>query len=131
MILLDTHAWIWWVSDLDKLSAPGRSAMEKAVTGGTLCISTISTWEVAMLVARDRLKLTMEVGEWIDRCESLAFLEFIPVNNAIALRAVSLPGEFHADPADRIIVATAQRLGATLITKDERILSYPHVDTIW
>jgi len=58
-------------------------------------------------------------------------LNFVPVNNRIALLSVRLPKPLHADPADRIIIATALILGATLVSKDERILAYPHVDSLW
>lgn len=84
-----------------------------------------------MLVSQDRLKLTMAVEEWIGRCEALPQLKFVPVTNAVAVRSVRLPGDFHPDPADRIIVATALTLGATVITKDARIRRYAHVQSTW
>ncbi len=73
----------------------------------------------------------MEVADWIKKSEMLPFVNFIPVDNSIAVKSVNLPQPFHSDPADRIIIATAISLGASLITKDERILKYPHVKTIW
>jgi len=73
----------------------------------------------------------MEAEDWIARSESLPFLDFVPVDNRIAIRSTRLPGSFHADPADRIIVATTLLLGATLITKDDKLRRYPHVDTLW
>lgn len=84
-----------------------------------------------MLAAKGRLELTMDVADWIRHCDALPFLGFVPVDNAVALRSVSLPEPFHADPADRMIVATAMVLGATLVTRDERLLSYPHVSSLW
>jgi PIN domain nuclease of toxin-antitoxin system len=97
----------------------------------TIRISSISVWEVAQLVARGRLELTLDVADWVAKSESLPFVHFVPVDNRIAIRATDLPGEFHADPADRIIVATTLVLGATLVTRDERLRRYDHVETLW
>jgi PIN domain nuclease of toxin-antitoxin system len=133
MIVFDTHVWVWWVSDPKYLSTAARKAADeaKAKPRNGIYLSSISVWEVALLVAKGRLQLTMKVGDWIRRSEALPFLNFVPVDNAVALRSVHLPGSFHADPCDRIIVATAQSLGADLITKDEKIRNYPHVKTVW
>jgi len=131
MIVLDTHVWIWWLSNPKTLSQRAQTAVTAAMEDGTILISSISTWEVALLVARDRLRLTMEVSDWIAKSEVLPFVTFVPVDNAIALRAVSLPGSFHNDPADRIIVATALSMGAAVVTRDERILKYRQVKAIW
>ena len=84
-----------------------------------------------MLVARGRLGLTMEIGAWLAVVEEIAEVRFIPVDNAIAVESVALPGEFHKDPADRLIVATARKLGIPIVSADERIANYPHVRTIW
>lgn len=73
----------------------------------------------------------MEVSDWVAKSEVLPFVTFVPVDNAIALRDVSLPGSSHNDPADRIIVATALSVGAAVVTRDERILKYRHVKAIW
>ena len=75
--------------------------------------------------------LSINVQDWIRKTESLPFVRFVPVDNAIALRSVSLPGTFHSDPADRIIAATALVMGLPLVTKDEKIRAYPHLRTIW
>jgi len=131
MIVLDTHVWIWWLSNPKTLSQRAQTAVTTAMGDGTVFISSISTWEVALLAARDRLRLTMEVSDWIAKSEVLPFVTFVPVDNAIALRAVSLPGSFHKDPADRIIIATALNLGAAVVTRDDRILKYRHVKAIW
>lgn len=130
MILLDTHAWIWFVSNPEILSNRARNRIEASVKE-KIYISSISTWEVALLVQRKRLVLKMEAGDWIRKSEELPFFAFIPVDNAIALRSVQLPPPFHKDPADRIIVATALTIGATIVTKDEKLLKYRHVKTVW
>jgi PIN domain nuclease of toxin-antitoxin system len=84
-----------------------------------------------MLVARGRLELTMDLETWIARSEALPFLEFIPVDNQVALRAVQLEQFPHRDPADRLIVATALGFGATLVTADERLRRYRRLATLW
>ena len=131
MIVLDTHAWVWWVSGAEALPAKVTKALVRHREQGTLRVSSISVWEVAQLVKRGRLEMTMPVEDWVARSEALPFLEFVPVDNRIALGSTKLPGSFHADPADRIIVATARSLGATLVTKDEKLRRYEHVDTLW
>lgn len=130
MILLDTHAWVWWVSDPGQLSRPARQAIESSAPE-PLRVSAISAWEVALLVARGRLELTLPVAEWVARSEALPMLQFVPVDPQIAVRSTRLPGRLHADPADRMIVATALVLGATLLTKDGRLRHYPHVTSVW
>ena len=84
-----------------------------------------------MLVARQRIAHSMDVAEWLKWIETIEGVQFLAVDNEIAVKAVELPGEFHKDPADRVIVATARKLGAALITADEKIRAYPHVRTIW
>ena len=131
MIVLDTHAWVWWVSSPNKISPSAKKIIDRSIENNEIFISSISAWEIAILVDKDRLRLTLEVNDWIARSERLPFVTFIPIDNAIALKSVLLPGDFHSDPADRIIVATAITARAPLITKDERILNYPYVETIW
>jgi PIN domain nuclease of toxin-antitoxin system len=131
MILLDTHVWIWFVSNPKLLSAKAINAVEAAMKKKAVYISSMSVWEVALLVMKNRMKLTMEVGDWVQKSELLPFMKFVSVTNSIALRSVNLPTPLHNDPADRIIIATAMSLGATVVTKDEKIRNYPHVKTIW
>jgi len=131
MIVLDTHAWVWFVSNPELLSKKAKRTIERAVVDNNVFISSISAWEVALLTSKKRLLLSMEVDDWIKKSEMLPFVNFMPVDNSIAVKSVNLPQPFHGDPADRIIIATAISLGASLITKDERILKYPHVKTIW
>ncbi len=131
MIVLDTHAWIWWVSSPEYLSETAKQIIDEAATGKNIFISCISAWEIAILVSRGRLKLTMNPADWIAASEALPFFDFVPVSNSIALKSVQLPGILHNDPADRIIIATAVSLGAVLVTKDEKIRNYPHVKTVW
>ena len=131
MIVLDTHAWIWWVSNPDQLPKTANRLIAKAADDQAIFISSISAWEVAVLVARDRLQLTVPVGDWIAASQALPSVHFVPVDNDIAVRSVLLPGNLHNDPADRIIIATAITRNAVLITKDQKIRAYPHVRTAW
>ena len=84
-----------------------------------------------MLVARGRVALTMDTEVWLAWVNQIEGVRFIPVDNEIAVKSVELPGDFHRDPADRIIVATARKLGAPIVTADDKIHVYPHVRTIW
>lgn len=131
MIVLDTHAWVWWLSSPDRLSERARATIDVASAAGTAHVSAISCWEIAMLVDRGRLELTVELEDWITRAGALPYFRFVAVNPTIAVRSVRLAPPFHPDPADRIIVATALELRAKLVTRDRMILDYPHVKTIW
>ena len=84
-----------------------------------------------MFVSRGRLQLTLEVEDWISRCEGLAFLNFVPVDNLIARKANNLPNFSHRDPADRMIIATTLSLSGMLITRDPKILNYSAVSSLW
>ena len=128
MIILDTHIWIGYIDDPTSLPKPALDA----IRGGRepVGISSISVWELFMLERRGRLELRIPAGQWVAKCERLSLFHFVPVDNTIAQLAVELPEPIHGDPADRIIIATALSLGATLLTKDRQILSYPHVKTL-
>lgn len=131
MIVLDTHALIWWISDPGKLSAKAGSAISKAKKEKSIYVSSISVWEIAMLVNKKRLKLRYEVNEWLRKIEALPFIKFLPVNNKVAVDSVLLSGKPPTDPADRIIIATAMDLDCPLISGDRKIRRYRQVKTIW
>ncbi|MEA3464823.1 MAG: type II toxin-antitoxin system VapC family toxin [Thermodesulfobacteriota bacterium] len=131
MIVLDTHIWLWWISNPENLSTAAAKTIDQAITENGIIISSISTWEVALLVEKKRLKLSIDVRDWVRKTESLPFVSFMPVDNTISLRSATLPGQFHPDSADRIIAATAMTMGLPLVTKDNKIITYPHVETIW
>ena len=132
MIVLDTHILIWWAtSDLKKLSSNAIAAIDQETQAGEIIISSISAWEIAMLINKDRIVISMDLDEWLFTIEQIDAVKFYAVDNDIAIKSANLPGEFHKDPADRTIVATARRLGSSLITADEKIINYPHVKTIW
>ena len=131
VIVLDTHTLLWWVNDPTTLSKPAAKVIDVSVKSNSVHVSCISSWEIALLVERGRLRLALDVRDWVCRCEALPFLSFVPVSNAIAIESVRLPDFPHADPADRIIAATALSLGAVLVTKDDKLRNYPHVKTVW
>ncbi|MBW2615574.1 MAG: type II toxin-antitoxin system VapC family toxin, partial [Deltaproteobacteria bacterium] len=122
MILLDTHVWVWFVSNPELLSKPARKAVDAAMEEKKIVISSISAWEVALLVAKKRLSLTLGVADWIAKSERLPFFQFLPVDNSVAVKSVNLPQPLHSDPADRIIIATAITIAAPVVTKDEKLL---------
>ncbi len=131
MIVLDTHVWLWWVSSPELLSTRAARAIKKAISDHNIYISSISAWEIALLVRKERLILSIDVQDWIMKTEALPFVHFIPVDNNIAVKSVSLPRLIHDDPVDRIIIASAMINNGALITKDKKILSYKPVQTIW
>lgn len=132
MIVLDTHALVWWIGgDASRLSSAARNAIDVALIGDGVVASSISAWEIAMLVSKGRLSLAMDVERWLGLAGGIEGFRFVPVDNLLAVRSVTLPGEFHADPADRMIVALARELAAPLVTADSKIALYPHVKSIW
>lgn len=132
LIVLDTHALLWWVAgEHAALSSTALRAIEAEREGGRIAVSSISAWELAMLVTRGRVALSVDVGQWLALVGQIEAVEFVPVDNAIAIQSVELPGDFHKDPADRLIVATARVLDAPLVTADEKIHAYPHLRTTW
>lgn len=132
MIVLDTHALVWWVSEPKRVGVKARKLIDAAgAARTTIAVSSISIWEITMLVAAGRLALTVEVNAWIAHVEALPLLSFVPVDNRIAARAVQLVNFAHRDPADRIIVSTALGLGATLLTADKQLRAYAPLSTAW
>ena len=129
MILMDTHIWIWFADESNQLTKQHRQVIEDNRTAG-LAVSAISCWEVAKLVEYNRLKLTIPIEEWMETAITLPGVQLIELTPIIAIVSTKLPGNFHRDPADQIIVATAQVYDLELLTIDEKILKYNHVRTI-
>ena len=129
MILLDTHIWVWWVHEPDNLTQ--RQIYEiKKNEGNIVGISAISCWEIAKLVEYNRLELPLPLHEWFENALNYPGIQLFPLTPEIAIESSRLPGEFHRDPADQIIAATARFHGCPLVTSDRKILDYPYVDTI-
>ncbi len=128
MIVLDTHIWIWWVNADTQLTQEYQDYIQSQESQG-LGISIISCWEVAKLVERNRLILSIPVDQWLDQALAYPGMCLLDLTPKICVESTQLPGEFHRDPADQIIVATARVYDCPLVTMDSKILSYTHVQT--
>lgn len=125
--LLDTHAWIWSQAEPERL---GDSAIAILATPEEpLYLSTVSTLELARLEAQGRVELKSSIANWVAASLDLLGCSTVELSHEIAIGAYSLPGDFHRDPADRILVATARHHGLKILTADERILAYHHVES--
>jgi PIN domain nuclease of toxin-antitoxin system len=124
-LLLDTHVWIWAAEQReDELSARMLRLIDSASQRGSVLISAISIWEIAMLAERGRIVLSVDPLQWIETAASVPGVRVIELTPRIAVGSAHLPGNPHADPADRILMATARDAGARLVTRDRRILQY-------
>jgi PIN domain nuclease of toxin-antitoxin system len=129
-ILLDTHSFLWAVSKPGLLSPKAKTLIfNPDVT--EILLSSISIWELSMLHSKRRIDLPTDARKWFAQALSFHKIRVVEISPEIALDASNLPGQPHSDPADQIIVATARAERATLITKDKKILNYPHVETLW
>ena len=128
--LLDTHVLIWWLNDPMRLSPRQREAVEAATPDDPLCVSDISLWEVAMLQGLGRIRLALPLREWLDVAVAPPLVRRQGISPAIAAEVATLPDSFCRDPADRILVATARVMGATLLTNDRRIADASLVPTL-
>lgn len=129
MIVVDTHVWIWWILDTERLSDAQRRVMEDN-EGDSIGVSAISCWEIAKLCEYRRLELPVELSEWFAAARSYPGVSLLGITPEVAVESTRLPGGFHRDPADQIIVATARVHACDLVTSDEKIVRYPHVRTI-
>lgn len=126
MILLDTHIWVWWVSEDDQLSQDHAKIIEANIDAG-IGVSIISCWEVAKLVEYNRLRLVQPVTQWIRDALAYPGVQLLELTPTIVIESTQLPGDFHKDPADQMIVATARIYDISLLTVDSKIVNYPHV----
>jgi PIN domain nuclease of toxin-antitoxin system len=132
MLVLDTHVLLWWLGDEKKLSIKAKRAITEAQKfDSSIVVSAITAWEIAMLVEKGRLTLSTDITAWLHEVELIDAVKFMPVDNEIAIQSTQLPGEFHRDPADRLIVALTRHLSFQLVTADDKIRAYRHVKTIW
>jgi len=125
ILLLDTHVWIWLVEGATtQLGRTALRRLQRASAGGRLRVSVISVWEVAMLHSKGRIRCLPTVDEWVHQNVRAPGLQLSDLTPQIAIDSSRLPNLPHGDPADRIIVATAHRLQATLVTRDREMLRY-------
>ena len=123
-ILLDTHTWIWLFNGSTELSQDAIDQIDLAANQGKVFISAISVWELSMLVAKNRVNLSQPIHQWVQDSFSQPGVNLSPLLPEIAIESSFLPGEFHGDPADRIIVATARIDNLVLLTRDKKIIKY-------
>lgn len=128
MIVLDTHAWVWWTNESTKLTPHAKERIQESDSVG---VSAISCWELAMLVAKGRLGLSVDVQVWLDLALQRPKIVLLPLTPEIAVLSTRLPGDFHGDPADRLIVASSLVHKAALISKDEKIQQWGYIQVIW
>ena len=126
MIVLDTHVWLWWVDGNPKLtSSYGQIIQQRQLEG--LGVSVYSCWVIAKAVEPQRMKFDMPVEDWLTQALAYPGVRLLPLTPRIVVESIQLPGSFHRDPADQIIVATARVYDCPLVTYDDKILNYAHV----
>lgn len=128
MIVLDTHAWLWWQTSEEKLSSRARAEIDGADRIG---VCTISCYEVARASARGRIRLDRDVGTWITQALAVERVEPLELTHRVAAEAGGLGPEFPGDPVDRIIYATTVEHGTRLVTRDRALRHLDPVRTVW
>lgn len=129
--VLDTHVLLWMVLEPKRLSSKAKRLIDRSLHGGGLAISSISLWEIAMLISRGRLSVQGTASGWITELLSRTGVGVADLSPAIAELSTSFGPDFPRDPADRIIAATARAEATTLITADERIQASPLLKCVW
>jgi PIN domain nuclease of toxin-antitoxin system len=129
VIVLDTHIWVWWVHGDDHLPEGYRAVLE-ANEEEVFGVSAISCWEIAKLVEYERLLLPIPVEDWLHQSLSYPNIELLNLTPRIAVESTQLPPPIHRDPADQIIIATARTYNCALMTLDNKIINYPHVQKV-
>jgi len=128
VIVLDTHAWIWWHTEPGRLSAPAARAIAEADRIG---VGSISVWELGMLVRRGRISLDRDVALWMRQALADSRIAVLAPGAGVALAAALLNDDFPGDPADRLIYAAAWQAGARLVTRDPRIARFDPARVLW
>ena len=129
--LLDTHTWIWWNMNPQKLSPRVKELIGNVEKYDELLLSAISPWEFSKLLEKKKVGISCDPEDWINNALDMPKLRLVPLSPVLSYRSTVLPQPFHNDPADQIIVATARAENATILTKDEKILLYENVRSFW
>ena len=125
MLILDTHTWIWLMTGDEKIKKSGfLMEIEKAAKTNAIKIPAICVWELSMLEAKRRISFNQNTKDWIISALSAPGIGLLPLTPEIAYESAHLPGDFHGDPADRIIVASSRISEGMLLTFDKKILEY-------
>ncbi len=124
MLLLDTHVMVWLLGGTGELRRDTIAAIDRSAADRALHVSVMAFWELGLLVESGRIRLAEPFADWLHRAKSHFGIAVAPLTDQMAFDSTRLPGEFHRDPADRFIVATARQLDATLVTRDGKILQY-------
>lgn len=122
--LVDTHIWLWHLNGDPTLPSRVKKVIDACALENELYISAISVWEIAMLVSKNKIILNTSCHAWVNKSLSLPGISLIPLSPEIAIESCILPGNFHGDPADRIIVASAKIENLCLISRDEKLHTY-------
>jgi PIN domain nuclease of toxin-antitoxin system len=123
-LLLDTHIWLRYLGISGELSKSALPAIHRAGANGSLFVSVISIWELAMLAKRGRVSLHTSVGRWTEEALAKPGINLLPFTPEIAIESVNLPEPIHKDPSDRILIASARVERLTLVTRDDAVLDF-------
>ena len=130
MTLLDTHVWLWWLLGSPRLPAKERAALDRLGSRGAVRLAAVSLWEAQMLHAKGSLTLDRAFDVWIREAAAVGVIEILPLDAEVVIALAGLPGTFHGDPADRLIVATARAHRVSLATYD-RAVRRSRLVTLW
>lgn len=128
MIILDTHIWVWWVQNDSRLTKQQRQLLQD-YESDVLGISILSCWEVAKLVEKNRLVIPLAIDKWLEAALAYPGVQLLNLSLPIVIDSTQL-SNFHNDPFDQLIVATARFYNCPLLTVDAKILNYPDVKTL-
>ena len=129
--MLDTHTWIWWHMNPQKLSQKVKRIVGNTNRYDEILLSAISPWEFSKLLEKKKIGISCDPEDWINSALDMPKFRLVHLSPVLAYRSTVLPQPFHSDPADQIIVATAREENATILTKDTRILTYKNVRSLW
>jgi PIN domain nuclease of toxin-antitoxin system len=129
MLLLDTHA-VLWLDSGERMKSEALQAIDAAAQEGAVLISSVSAWEIGLLVGKGRISLDIDAPAWFERFLALPGVRLTPLTAAAAIASSALLDAFHGDPADRLLVASARELGCPIVTRDRKILEFAESNAV-